>query len=108
MAASAELLAGRHGRLWQASHNSAESPSPLTKRGPPAAEAADRAVALGVDVTDLVVKEVVRRRRRSTKEPFCYVRVEGPAGDERLLQVSDDGKRVDPERGTLGLDWPRR
>jgi len=56
---------------------------------------------LGVEIERLSVREVVRRRRRDTKVPFYYVTVEDPTGTRLILQVSDDGRRVE-------LDYPRK
>lgn len=54
---------------------------------------------LGVDVPELVVREIVRRRRRGSKQPFYYVTIEGPRGDHFRYQVSDGGARVEREPG---------
>lgn len=63
-----------------------------------AARAAVRVAAeeLGCAVGDLVVRQVVRRRRRDTKVPFYAVAVEqAGTGTTRKYQVSDDGGRVE-------------
>jgi hypothetical protein len=46
---------------------------------------------------ELTVLRVLRRRRRGSKEPFYYVTIQGPRGDDFEYQVSDAGARVEPE-----------
>ena len=53
--------------------------------------------ALNVTPPDLTVVEVRRRRRANTKVPFYYVTFQLATGTRLRYQVSDDGRRVEPE-----------